>query len=79
MSGDVQQKAELQRQYEDALKETTRLAKAREQNGKIKTLRVTRKSLTTRLLTPIIRRLCSARTCNTKDFLGIMPAGENHT
>ena len=30
MSGDVQQKAELQRQYKDALKETTRLATARE-------------------------------------------------
>jgi len=36
MSGDVQQKAELQRQYEDALKETTRLAKAREQTEKSK-------------------------------------------
>ena len=36
MSGDVQQKAELQRQYEDALKETMRLAKAREQTEKSK-------------------------------------------
>ncbi len=36
MSGDVQQKAELQRQYKDALKETTRLATARDQTEKSK-------------------------------------------
>jgi hypothetical protein len=36
MSGDVQQKAELQRQYKDALKETTRLATAREQTEESK-------------------------------------------
>ena len=38
MSGDVQQKADLQRQYEAALKETTRLAMAREQAEKTRTL-----------------------------------------
>jgi hypothetical protein len=36
MSGDVQQKVELQRQYKDALKETTRLATAREQTEESK-------------------------------------------
>jgi tetratricopeptide (TPR) repeat protein len=36
MSEDVQQKTELQRQYKDALKETTRLATAREQTEKSK-------------------------------------------
>ena len=36
MSGDVQQKGELQRQYRDALKETTRLATARERTEKSK-------------------------------------------
>ena len=36
MSGDVQQKAELQRQYKDALKETTRLTTARDLREKSK-------------------------------------------
>jgi hypothetical protein len=78
MSGDVQQKAELQRQYKDALKEKNEVGDSPRTDGKIKTLRVDRKSLTTPLLTPIIRRLCPATACNSKGFLGIMTLGESY-
>jgi len=39
MSGDVQQKAELQRQYKDALKENDQVGHGPRTDGKIKTLR----------------------------------------
>jgi len=55
MSEDVQQEAELQRQYEAALKETTRLSMARTEKSGTK---VIYQSLTTLLVTPIIRRFC---------------------